>query len=140
MFDELGIRGGAAVADVGFGRGFFSVRLARAVGPKGNVFAVEIKQAFVDALTLRAQAESLPNIHVIKGDENDPHLAPGSLDAILVCDAYHEMTQQSQMLRHMKDSLKPQGRLVIVDQTSAAASEEPRGSATASLDADGMGH
>jgi len=126
VFKELGVFEGASVADIGFGRGFFSVRLARAVGPRGSIVAVEIKQPLIDALAMRAKTESLPNIHVIKGDGDNPHLSPASLDAILVCDAYHEMSDQRSMLERMKESLKPGGRLVIVDQHSAAADHEPR--------------
>ena len=114
IFAALGISAGARVADVGAGSGFFAVRLARAVGAGGRVFAVDVNPTAVRDLKERVAREALANVDVIAGDPADPHL-PGSLDAVLIVNAYHEMADPQRMLDKIRQSLKLGGRLVIVE-------------------------
>ena len=116
LFQELGVREGAVIADVGAGSGFATVRLSRAVGATGRVLAVDIQDGRVAELRQRIVDEQLTNVTVIKGDADNPRLDNAGADAVLVIDAYHEMTQPLAMLAHLKRALKPGGRLVIVDR------------------------
>lgn len=114
IFRELGVAPGRQIADIGAGGGYFTTRLARAVGPTGAVLAVD-----VNPVSLRELKQSLgadgANVEVIRGDEDDPHLPAGRLDGALVVNAYHEFFEHAAMLRHVLAALKPGGRLVIVE-------------------------
>lgn len=103
------------VADIGAGRGYFTARLAELVGDRGHVFSVDIDDDALRRLRSRVQNDSLTNVDVIEGAVDDPLLPADSLDAILVVDSYHEMTQHAEMLAAMLRSLKPGGRLVMLD-------------------------
>ena len=103
------------VADIGAGNGYFTTHLARHVGSGGVVFAVEIGAAELARLTQLAEEKQLDNIEVVRGEIDDPELPKESLDAVLVVDAYHEMTEYEAMLAGMRGALKPGGRLVIID-------------------------
>ena len=105
---------GASIADVGAGDGFFSVRIARAVGPSGHVVAVDISEAALSKLRERATRDGA-TVEAVLGAVDDPHLDAGRFDAVLIHNAYHEMTQHEAMLAHIHAALKPGGRLVIVE-------------------------
>ena len=111
---ELGAVPGAHIADLGAGSGFFTTRIAKAVGPNGRVYAVD-----VNPISLRELKEALgsevTNVDVIRGDENDPHLPEGRLDGLLVVNAYHEFAEYRAILTHVRKALKPNGRFVIVE-------------------------
>ena len=126
VFIALGLRPGAVVADIGAGRGYFTARLSAAVGPPGRVYAVDINPTQLDWLRDRAKTEHLSNVTVVEGAPADPHLSGASLDAVLVVDTYHEMTEQAAMLAAIRRALKPDGRLVMVDQLYARFANEPR--------------
>jgi SAM-dependent methyltransferase len=106
---------GAHVADVGAGDGFFTVRLARAVGPTGRVTAVDISRQALDRLRARVSDDQLSNVDVVQGEVSDPHLPSASLDGVLIVNAYHEMEEFGRMLDHLRQALKPGGRLVLVE-------------------------
>jgi len=108
----------AVVADVGAGDGFLTTRLARAVGPDGRVFAVDITDRAVERLRARVRDDGLTNVTVVKGDADDPHLAAASLDAAVIINAYHEMVDHQAMLRKLREALKRTGRLVIIEPIS----------------------
>jgi SAM-dependent methyltransferase len=133
----LNIVPGAQVADVGAGDGFFTVRLARAVGPGGRVIAEDIDGQALARLRARAAEELLDNVDVVQGDVADPHLPVGTLDAVLVVNAYHEMEQFASMLDHLRRALKPGGRLVLVEPLDPRLRGESRSRQTKdhSLDA-----
>lgn len=80
---------GSAVADVGAGQGAFTFALARAVGPGGRVFSVDIDENAIKSLRTKVEKQSLRNVTVVLGAEDDPKLAPDSLDAVLLIDTYH---------------------------------------------------
>ncbi|MPY86958.1 MAG: methyltransferase domain-containing protein [Luteitalea sp.] len=128
VLTALGAKEGAAIADIGAGRGYFTARIADAVGSAGRVYAVEIDPREIERLTARATAERRPNVSVIAGKPDDPRLPEGALDAVLIVNAYHEIEHYTAMLEHLHRSLKPGGRLVIeehvADSRRAAAREE----------------
>ena len=88
----MDVRPGSVVGDIGAGDGFFTTRLAAAVGPSGRVFAVDVADAQLDRLRQRLSEEPYRNITVVKGSVGNPGLPDGSLDAALIVNAYHEMT------------------------------------------------
>ncbi len=115
VFAALAIGTGSHVADVGAGRGYFTVRLADHVGAEGRVYAVDIDEGALSQLRTRAEADGLTNVEVIRGLTDDPRLPPDALDAVLVVDAYHEMSEFGAMLAGMYRALKQGGRLVMLD-------------------------
>ena len=120
IMDALGIADGASVADLGAGGGWFTVRLARRVGPTGLVYAQDIQPQMIEAIDRRVQHEGLSNVRTVMGTPVDPQL-PSNLDAVLIVDAYHEMDDPSRpevvrtLLRRIATALKPQGRVGVVD-------------------------
>jgi predicted methyltransferase len=126
IFEALGVAPGAVVADVGAGDGFFTVRLARAVGPNGRVHAVDIGASTLEKLRKRVAAENLTNVVVTEGSVWDPRLATATLDAALIINAYHEMTEYRAILTNLRKALKPDGRLVIIEPISAKRRDESR--------------
>jgi len=130
IFNALLVRPGAVVADVGAGDGFFTSRLANAVGPDGRVLAVDVADDALRRLRQRVEAEALTNVEVIRGEVDDPKLPEGAVDAILIVNAYHEMTEYAAMLARMRAALKPGGRLVIVEPISERRRDRPRAEQT----------
>jgi len=125
IMDALGIADGAAVADVGAGGGWFTVRLARRVGPNGLVLAEDVQRQMIESIERRVQREGLRNVRTVLGRDEDPRLPPGALDAVLVVDAYHEVQGRVALLRAVRDALKPSGRLGIVDFKSDGGGPGP---------------
>jgi precorrin-6B methylase 2 len=115
IFAAMRIGSGSVVADVGAGDGFLTARLARAVGPAGQVFAVDADDRAIERLRARVEQEALTNVTAVKGDAHDPHLDAASLDAVVIVNAYHEMVDHQAMLQRLRAALKPGGRLVIVE-------------------------
>jgi arsenite methyltransferase len=111
----LELQPGGWVADIGAGSGYFVPHLAAAVGTGGRVFAVEISQPALSQLGRLVEDEGLENVEVVRGEVDDPRLPERSLHAVLVVDAYHEMTKQPEMLAHMYHALEPGGRLAVLD-------------------------
>src|SRR6185436_11567230 len=90
IMDDLRIAEGSVVADLGAGGGWFTIRLARRVGPNGLVYAEDIQPQMIDATRRRAQHERLTNVRTVLGTPSDPRL-PRKIDAVLIVDAYHEI-------------------------------------------------
>lgn len=115
IMDALGIGDGSVVADIGAGGGWFTIRLARRVGPNGIVYAEDVQRQMIESIERRVQREALRNVQIVLGTTEDPRLPAGALDAALIVDAYHEMNDRVPLLRNLARSLKPNGRLGIVD-------------------------
>jgi len=113
--DLIGIPGGAAVADVGAGSGYLTWRLAQRVGPSGKVYANDIQPEMLKLLRQNMEARHLSNVEAVLGTEDDPRLPAGALDLVLLVDVYHEFSQPQKMLRKIRESLKPDGRLVLLE-------------------------
>ena len=116
IMDALNIADGATVADVGAGAGWFTVRLARRVGPNGRVYAEDIQRPMLEAINHRVQREGLGNVQTVLGTPEDPKL-PGGLDAVLIVDVYAEVANPVSLLSDVARALEPQGRVGIVDFT-----------------------
>jgi len=115
IMDALGIADGSVVGDIGAGSGWFTIRLARRVGPQGLVYAEDVQPEMINAISRRVGREGYANVRPRLGLKNDPRLPPLSLDAVLMVDAYHEVEDRVTMLANLAKALKPQGRLGIVD-------------------------
>lgn len=113
--DTIGVKPGMTVADVGAGSGYFTVRLSRRVGPTGKVLAEDIQPEMLRILKKRLDRENFTNIETVLGTETDPKLPAGQLDLILMVDVYHEFSQPQRMLRKVRESLKDDGRLVLLE-------------------------
>jgi len=111
----LGAQPGSLIADVGTGEGAFTIPIARAVAPNSRAVAVDISESALNKLRDRAGRENVSNVEVVVGVVDDPHLPDGKLDAVMIHNAYHEMTEHDAMLRHIRAALKPGGRLVVVE-------------------------
>jgi ubiquinone/menaquinone biosynthesis C-methylase UbiE len=115
VMDQLRIAEGSKVADIGAGAGWFTIRLARRVGPNGMVYAQDLQHEMVVAIRRRVERERLTNVTVVQGDEDSPNLPHGVLDAVLVVDVYPEVKGRVPFLRSLAASLKPNGRIGIVN-------------------------
>jgi uncharacterized protein (TIGR01244 family) len=111
----MGLKDGDIVADIGCGNGFFTLRLAKEIGPHGVVFAVDVQQGMLDQLNKRQKELNLSNIYPILGQFEDPLLPPGKVDWIMLVDAYHEFSNPKAMLARMKECLAPGGRVALIE-------------------------
>ena len=115
MLRVLGIGPGEVVADVGAGPGYFSLRLARAVGPRGHVYAVDPEPAILDVLRARLTAARIANVTPVLGSAADPLLPPGRCSLVLLTNTYHHFADGPAFLRRVARALRPGGRLVNID-------------------------
>jgi ubiquinone/menaquinone biosynthesis C-methylase UbiE len=115
VIKALNIREGQVIADIGAGSGYFTLRLARAVGEKGRVFAVDVEEGMVEYLRQRLSKEKVKNVTTMKVPPHDPLLIDGSLDLAFVCDVYHHIEERDGYLRKLRKAVKSDGRVVIVD-------------------------
>jgi ubiquinone/menaquinone biosynthesis C-methylase UbiE len=122
--DALGVGEASFVADLGAGSGWFTIQLARRVGPNGLVLAEDIQHPMIQAIKIRVDRIGLKNVTTVLGTPNDPRL-PVPVDAVLIVDAYHEMEQPVALLRNVSISLKPTGRIGIVDFTKDGGGPGP---------------
>ena len=129
------LKPGMTVADVGAGFGAWTMRFARVVGPSGRVYATDIGTAQLAALREGVKREGLANVTVLEGAADTTNLPPLCCDAILIRDAYHHLTQPSAIIKSLAASLKPGGRLAVIDFPPRANSEVPSG-----VPADRLGH
>jgi SAM-dependent methyltransferase len=111
----LKIAKGATVADIGAGSGFITERLAVRVGPGGKVLANDVQPQMLELLARRLARKKIGNVTLVQGTIDDPKLAPESVDLALMVDVYHEFSQPQAMLRHLREALKPGGRLVLLE-------------------------
>ncbi len=111
----IGITPGMVIADVGAGTGYFTRRMAKLTGPGGKVYAVDIQPPMIEALKRNVAREGLTNVVPVLSGEDDPRLPDGSIDLILMVDVYHEFSKPREMLRKMRQALKPNGRMVLLE-------------------------
>jgi ubiquinone/menaquinone biosynthesis C-methylase UbiE len=117
VMDALGIAEASVVADIGAGSGWFTIRLARRVGPNGTVYAVDVQQEMLTAISRRTAAEGLSNVKTTAGTSNDPQLPQASVDVALLVDSYHEIELPDRVtwLQNVRKALRPGGRLGVID-------------------------
>ena len=115
IMDALGIADGSKVADIGPGAGWFTILLARRVGPNGHVYAEDVQRQMLEAIRRRVSREGLKNVEARLGTETDPSLPANQLDAALMVDMYQEIDDRVTFLRNLARALKPNGRIGIVN-------------------------
>lgn len=118
----IGIARGSSVADIGAGSGYYTVKLATLVGPSGRVYANDIQPGMLDLVRRKVDQLRLVNVSFVLGESSDPRLPPSSVDLALMVDVYHEVSEPQSMLRHIRDALRPGGRLVLLEYRGEDAS------------------
>jgi len=113
--DFMGLQDGDVVADIGCGNGYYTLRVAERVAPHGLVLAVDVQPGMLDQLDARIEEHGVTNVHSILGEYDDPLLPPGTVDWILLVDAYHEFSDPAAMLARMKEALAPGGRVCLLE-------------------------
>jgi ubiquinone/menaquinone biosynthesis C-methylase UbiE len=121
VMDLLQITPGKSVADLGAGSGWFTVRAARRVGPRGTVYAEDINPQAISTIEKRAQTEKLANIKTVLGTPDDTKLQPGSVDAVLLLKVYHEIAHPIPVMEQVRTALKVGGRIGIIDRNGSGA-------------------
>lgn len=115
LLRSLPLKPGQSIADIGAGSGYLTFPLAKRVGPKGKVYAVDIQPEMLDIIKKRMRERRVSNIELVLGTPTDPKLPPQSVDLILMVDVYHEFDHPYEMTQAMVRALKPGGRLVFVE-------------------------
>ena len=115
MLDSLKLKPGDYVADIGAGSGYITFRMAKRVGAKGVVYAVDIQPEMLQIIRSRMRLMQYRNVRPILGTIKDPRLPAESVDLILMVDVYHEFDHPYEMTRSMVRSLKPGGRIAFVE-------------------------
>jgi len=115
LLRTLELKPGQVVCDFGCGNGYHTLQLAKRVGPKGQVHATDIQQEMLDLLEERAAPRGLQNIKLVLAGEADAKAPASTFDLVLMVDVYHELSQPAEVLAQVRSSLKPQGRLAIVE-------------------------
>lgn len=111
----LKLKPGDIVADLGCGTGYYSWRMAQAVGPNGVIHGVEIQQEMLDLLAKKMAERRITNVKGVLGTTTDPKLPPASVDLVLMVDVYHEFDHPFEMMQAIVKTLKPGGRIVFVE-------------------------
>ncbi len=111
----LGIRPGDRVADLGSGSGYFTVRLAPAVGPEGKVYAVDVDAEMNEYLRTRLAEAGIGNVELVLGRFEDPLLPDGGVDLVVTVDTYHHIEERPTYFRNLRQDLAPGGRVAVID-------------------------
>jgi SAM-dependent methyltransferase len=122
VMNLLGVRSGLAVADIGAGSGYYTVRLARRVGPGGHVYAEDIVPAYLARLARRVASAGLGgSVTILRGEPHDPRLPAASVDLALLVHMYHEVVQPYGLLWNLRPALRPGGRIAVIDARRVTA-------------------
>ena len=127
LIELLELKPGMTFADVGAGFGAWTTAFSKWIGPNGRVFSTDIGEKQLAFLRETVKKEGLTNVTVLAGAERSTNLPAGCCDAILIRDAYHHLTQPNDVLRSIAASLKPGGRLAVIDFPPRPNSEVPAG-------------
>jgi ubiquinone/menaquinone biosynthesis C-methylase UbiE len=115
VIKAMKIRAGMTVADIGAGTGFFTRRLAKAVGPTGKIYAEDIQPQMLDLLRKDMEKEGIKNVVTVLGTDTDPKLPAHGIDRFLLVDVYHEFQKPEPMLASIRESLAPGGTVILVE-------------------------
>ncbi len=115
VLDVLGVKEGMTVADVGAGSGYFTVRIAKRVGPRGRVLATDLQPEMLDLLRTKVSKANLSNVVPILSTESDAKLPRNEVDLVLMVDVYHELPKPAVTLAQVRVSLRPEGRIALVE-------------------------
>jgi ubiquinone/menaquinone biosynthesis C-methylase UbiE len=133
IMDALGIADGSKVADIGAGGGYFTIRLARRVGPNGVVWAEDVNSLMIEAIerrVLKDVAKDIRNVKTVQGTSSDPMLPAASLDAVLILETYQEIQQYGNpllFLQNVRTALRAGGRVGIIDYKRDGGGPGPDG-------------
>ena len=122
LIEALELKPGMTVADVGVGTGYFAFRMAPKVGEAGRVLGVDIQPEMLEKLKAKAVRLGMKNVEGVLGEEKDPKLPEGKVDLVLMVDVYHEFEYPYEMMAAIRKSLKPGGRVALVEYRK----EDPR--------------
>lgn len=111
----LQLKKGQVVADIGAGSGYYTMRMADAVGPEGKVYATDIQTGMLDIVRRRVTAARLTNVETVLSAPDDPKLPADSLDLAIMVDVYHELSAPQEFIRRLRPALKRSGRLVLLE-------------------------
>jgi ubiquinone/menaquinone biosynthesis C-methylase UbiE len=115
VIESLELRAGDRVADLGAGAGYFTYRLAEAVGRTGRVFAVDVDEELLDYVAEEAAERGLGNVDVVRAAPDDPRLPLAGVDVVFTCNTYHHLPDRSAYFARLRARLQPGGRVAIVD-------------------------
>jgi SAM-dependent methyltransferase len=115
VLNRLGVTLGMRVADVGAGDGYYTVRLAKRLGPGGTIYAEDVTQSHLDRLAARLARERVPGVTLVHGTPSDPRLPPQSIDLALLVHMYHEIEQPYEFVYRLREALAQGGRVAIID-------------------------
>ncbi len=113
--DAMKLKPGMTIADLGSGVGYMTLRMAKRVGPTGKIYGVDLQPGMLAELQKNAKAAGITNVEPILGEPADPKLPEGKIDMILMVDVYHEVSQPQAMLRKIRQALKADGRLILLE-------------------------
>jgi ubiquinone/menaquinone biosynthesis C-methylase UbiE len=122
--DAVGVRPGMVIGEVGAGRGYFTVKLARRVGPRGHVWANDIDRDVLDSLEKRCESEGLRNVTTVVGGETDPLLPSLALDMVFFVYSLHDVDDPLPLLVRLRPSLRPGATVVVLDQDPEVSGED----------------
>jgi ubiquinone/menaquinone biosynthesis C-methylase UbiE len=114
VVEKLSITAGARVADLGAGGGYFTWHLSKAVGSRGTVYAVDIEEKAINMIFKEMVARGTPNVRPVRAEPHDPRL-PEPVDLVFSCNVYHDMQDRIDYFRSLASSLRPGGRVAILD-------------------------
>ncbi len=115
VLEALELKEGQVIADLGAGSGYYSFRIAPKVGEKGKVLAIDIQEEMIQEVKKRAAQQKVTNVETIKCTETDPKLPEGTVDLVLMVDVYHELAFPYEVMKAVRKSLKPGGRVALVE-------------------------
>jgi ubiquinone/menaquinone biosynthesis C-methylase UbiE len=116
VMEVIGVKPGMVIGEPGAGRGYFTFKLARKVGPTGKIYANDIVDSYLDTIKEKSQKVGLKNIVTILGKVEDPLFPKGELDMVFMCYVFHHLEKPVAFLKNLKPSLKPNAPLVILEQ------------------------
>ncbi len=122
----MALKNGDRVADIGAGTGYFARRIAKAVAPAGSVTGYDTEKSMVEYMRGDAKKLGLPNYRAETVDAKKPALPDGAYDVIFMCNTYHHMEGRVDYLKHVKKSLKKNGRFIVIDQKMEAKDGPPK--------------
>ncbi len=115
VLDRLEVHPGMRVADIGAGDGYYTVRLARRLGPGATIYAEDVNETYLGRLRARLARERVAGVTLVKGDPDDPKLPAGGIDLALLAHVYHEIENPYALFYHLRRALAPDARVAIVD-------------------------
>jgi len=119
VMDALGLHAGSVVADVGCGKGYFTLKFAARAGETGKVYAEDIEEDRLEDVRSEAKKQALKQVETVHGTDDDPRLPAGALDVVFTMDSYHEWVDYDAMLDRLYAALKPGGLFGLIDGETA---------------------